>query len=138
MLSSRNYLGRLVLSVGFFALLFVSMFGIFHYSMAMSMDGTMSDCAGMPGMNVCPMTPFEHVSFMQNFFSNIPPQQDMTLALILAIGFVALTSFAWFRQSLIPSDSLRSIGYFYRNKQYSIVRLFQELFSLGILNPKPF
>ena len=133
---SNSYLVRIILSFGVFALLSMSVFGVFHSTMVMPMDGKMSDCPFMPGMNVCPMTPFEHVSLMQNFFTNIPQQQDMTLALILAISFVAATGLIWLRQLFIPPDRCRSVGYFYRNRYFSIQRLLLQLFSNGILNPK--
>jgi hypothetical protein len=130
-------LARGAVTLGVVALLSMSMFGVFHYGMSMSMDGTMSNCPFMPGMNVCPMTPLEHVSFMQSFFTNIPPLQDPALALILAIAFVALVSVVWFREFFTP-DPLRSSGYFYRYRNSSLPNLIQELFARGILNPKPF
>jgi hypothetical protein len=138
MLTARNEFTRYFLSIGFAAFLFMSMFGVFHSAMSMGMDGKMSDCPFMPGMNVCPMSPLEHVSLMQGVFSNIPQQQDATLTLILFITFVAITGFIWFRQLFVPPDRFRAKGYFYRNRHFSIPRLLQGLFSTGILNPKPF
>ena len=138
MASFTPRIGHILLSLGVFTLLYLSMFGIFHMGMAMSMDGQMSDCPFMLGMNICPMTPFEHVSFVHDFFTNIPQQQDMILALILAVSFVAATGLIWLRQLFTPPDRFRSIGYFYRNRYFSIQRLLQQLFSNGILNPKPY
>ena len=136
MISTNQYLGRTIIALGVFMLLYMSLFGIFNMNMSMTMDGQTSDCPLMLGMNICPMTPFEHVAFMQNFFTNIPQQQDMTLALILAVSFLAIAGLAWLKQLVIPPDRFRSAGYFYRNRHIPIQGLLQHLFSQGILNPK--
>ena len=136
MISKSQYLGRIIIALGVFMLLYMSLFGIFNMNMSMTMDGQMSDCPLMLGMNICPMTPFEHVAFMQNFFTNIPHQQDMTLVLLLATSFIAGIGLAWLRQLVIPPDRFRSVGYFYRNRYIPIQGFLQHLFSQGILNPK--
>ncbi len=112
---------------------------MFHSAMSMSMDGKMSDCPFMPGMNVCPMSPLEHVSFMQSFFTNIPQQENPLLALLFSLAFVAFVSVTWFKRFFSPPDpNLRALQHLYRQRSFSILRLLQELFSQGILNPKPF
>jgi hypothetical protein len=135
MVSFTPRIGRAILSLGVVAFLSVGTFGMFS-SATMGMDGTMSHCPFMPGMNVCPMTAFEHISFMQGLFSNVPHQQDTALALILAMSFVAIASLIWFRQLFVSTGLSRSIGYFYRNRYFSFQRVLQELFSSGILNSK--
>lgn len=135
MLSIKN--SFLTLGIGTF--LFMSLFGMFHSAMSMSMDGKMSDCPFMPGMNVCPMSPLEHVSFMQSFFTNIPQQENPLLALLFSLAFVAFVSVTWFKRFFSPPDpNLRALQHLYRQRSFSILRLLQELFSQGILNPKPF
>ena len=132
MLSIKNTF----LALGIGAFLSMTLFGMFQSAMSMSMDGKMPDCPFMPGMSLCQMTPLEHVSYMQSFFTNIPQQESPVLALLLALSFVAVTGLVWFRQLFIPPDRFRSVGYFYRNRYFSIQRLLQQLLSNGILNPK--
>jgi hypothetical protein len=127
------------LALGIGTFLFMSLFGMFHSAMSMSMDGKMSDCPFMPGMNVCPMSPIEHVSFMQSFFTNIPQEENPLLALLFSLAFVAIVGLVWSKKLFSPPDpNLKALQYFYRQRSYSILRLLQELFSQGILNPKPF
>jgi hypothetical protein len=113
---------------------------MFQSAMGMSMDGTMSDCPFMPGMSMCAMSPLEHVSLMQNFFKNITQQENPILSLLLALTFIATIGVVWFRRLVVPPNLslLRQLQYFYRQRSYSILRLLQELFSNGILNPKSF
>lgn len=134
-LESMADLHKTFLTLGIGAFLFMSFFGMFH-SMSMNMDGKMSDCPFMPGMNMCPMTPLEHASIMQSFFTNILPQADSMLALLLVLSSIALVTIVWFRQ-LRPPLVCRSI-YNHRWRALSIEPLFQQLLSNGILNPKLF
>lgn len=127
------------LTLGIGTFLFMSLFGIFQSAMGMSMDGKMSDCPFMPGMNVCPMSPLEHMTFMQSFFTNIPQQENPLLALLFSLAFIAFVSVTWFKRFFSPPDpSQRALQHFYRQRSFSILRVLQELFSQGILNPKPF
>jgi hypothetical protein len=137
MILRSQRLAHVILSLGIIALLSMSFFGVFYFSMSMGGDGKMSDCPFMPGMSVCPMTPFEHASTMQGLFTNIPIQQD-TFALLLAVAFIAVLGLSWIKQFLVPLELARSSGYFYRYRDRSIPRQLQELFSQGILNPKLF
>jgi hypothetical protein len=137
MMLSRDAFARPIISLGIIALLSMSFFGVFYFSMSMGADGKMSDCPFMPGMSVCPMTPFEHASTMQGLFTSIPVQQD-AFTLILAAAFVAVVGLTWLKQFFIPLERARSSGYFYRYRDPSIPRKLQELFSQGILNPKLF
>ena len=126
-----------MLGIGTF--LFMSLFGVFHSSMGMSMDGKMSDCPFMPGMNVCPMSPLEHATFMQGFFTNIPQQENPFLTLLFSLAFAAFLSITWLKRFFLPPDlNQRALQHFYRQRSFSILRLLQELFSQGILNPKLF
>jgi protein-tyrosine-phosphatase len=129
---------RIVLILGFGALIAMSTFGIVYSGMSMGMDGrNMSDCPLMPGSNMCHMSPLEHASLMQSIFTNILQQEDATLLLILVVGLVATSVITWFRNLLVP-DPLRHSGSQYRYRERLIPQAIQELFSNGILNPKPF
>ena len=128
-----------LLILGMSAFLVMNLFGIFHSGMTMSADGKMSDCPFMPGMNVCPMSPLEHVSYMHDLFTNVPQQQNPMLAFLLLLMGLALVAVVWLRNLYTPPNlTSRSQLYFYRQRSLSIPLLFQELFSNGILNPKPF
>jgi len=123
-------------TIGFLSIAF---FGIFNFGMSMSADGSMTNCPFMPGMNVCPMSPVEHASFMQSFLTSIPQQENPVVAFLLALGFVAMLAVAWFSKLFsLPGSILKTALYFYRQRRRSIFSIFQELFSGGILNPKPF
>jgi len=125
-----------LLTAAFFV---INLFGIFHFGMNMSADGKLTDCPFMPGMNVCPMSPAEHASFMQSLLANIPQQENPVLAFLLALSFVGAICVAWFRKLYSSTEIVaKTTHYFYRQRRLSILRVFQELFSRGILNPKPF
>jgi hypothetical protein len=130
-------LAQMILTLGVGALLSMNVFGILHTGMSMNMDGMATPCPFMPGMNVCPMSPLEHVSQMQSLFTSIPQTQDIVLALILAIGLMAFAVAPWLRNLLLPNRT-RVPRFFYRYRNRSIPRLLQKLFSKGLLNPKPF
>jgi hypothetical protein len=137
MILRGDTLAQMMLTLGVGALLSMSVFGILHMGMNMNMDGMASPCPFMPGMNVCSMSPLEHASQMQSLFTSIPQTQDTVLALILAIGLTAFAGVPWLRKLLLP-DLIKVSKFFYRYRNRSIPRLLQELFSTGILNPKPF
>ena len=128
------------LAFGIVAFMFMTLFGMFQPAMNMSMGGDMSShCPFMTGMNLCPMTPLEHVSYMQSFFTSIPQQENPFLVLLLALSFIAVFGLPWLRNLFSPpNSSSRSFQYFYRQRSRSIPNVLQELFSQGILNPKSF
>lgn len=111
----------------------LSMSTVSIFSMGVGMDGTMSDCPLMPGMNVCPMSPLEHIATLQSLFTVIPQQQDVLLALLLAATFLALAGIYRPKILLVFKKPPAS---FYRYRNRTIPGLFQELFSSGILNTK--
>lgn len=137
MILREHSLAQVAFTFGVSALLAMSVFGILQSGMAMNMDGIMSPCPFLPGMNVCPMSPLEHASQMQNLFTSIPQAQDSILALIFAIGLMAFVGASWLKELLIPALA-RASRFLYRYRNRSIPRLLQKLFSRGILNPKPF
>ena len=125
-----------LLIAGFFS---ITLFGIFHFGMTMSASGSMADCPFMPGMNMCPMSPVEHAAFMQSFLTGVPQLENPILMFLLAISLLALGSVAWLRKLYSPPETiLETKLYFYRQRYFPILRFFQELFSNGILNPRPF
>jgi hypothetical protein len=129
---------RATLTLGFGALLVMSTLGIVYSGMSMSMGGgKMSYCPLMSGSNVCPMSALEHAALMQSIFTNIPQQQDATILFILAISIMAAIGIGWFR-SVLTSAPFKYSGFQYRYKERLILRAIQELFSNGILNPKPY
>lgn len=133
------FMRNTLLTLGIGTFLFMSLFGSFQSVMGMSMDGAIPGCPIMPGMSMCAMSPLEHISLMQSFFTGITQQENPIFTLLLALTFFACLSTIWFRRLFSPSDSdQRALLYFYRKKFFSILGLLQELFSQGILNPKPF
>ena len=139
MLSVGRLLKNALLVSAVMGFLSIAFFGVFHFGMTMSADGKMTDCPFMPGMSVCPMNPVEHAFFMQSFLTSIPQQENPVLAFLLALSFVVLGSVTWLRKLYAPPDIVSETElYFYRQRCSPILRLFQELFSSGILNPKPF
>ena len=120
------------------AFLLVNFFGFAHMSMTMDADGhmIMSDCPFM-GTSICNMSPFEHVVMWQNLFTTTPHELNQTLALLLLI--VSALGIAWIRYLFPPPrEPAKQCSYCSYHERAPIINVLQELFSSGILNPKPF
>lgn len=133
--------GKVVITLGLGAFLFLSVFGMSHSTMNMGPDGsmTMSNCPFMSGQAVvCNMNPLEHIAAWQSMFATTL-QQNGTDLLALFLAALAL-ALVWTRQlwgrpkrNLQPTFSVTQ-----RSKETLPLPLLQELFSNGILNPKIF
>ncbi|MCA9364231.1 hypothetical protein KC727_03355 [Candidatus Kaiserbacteria bacterium] len=114
--------------------MFVSLFTM---SMDMDMTGGMSDCPFMSHDEVlCPMNLIDHIGAWKSAFLAVVPT---IVFLLIGAGAVALTV------SLAPHlispryKPIPILPRMLRERTYSFFyRLFQELFSNGILNPKLF
>ena len=124
---------------GFISFLFMSSFGLSHFSMHMGIDGKMSmdDCPFMIGTSLCTMNPFEHISLWQSMFIALPHQNSVVLYVLLLSVFIFYH--IYFRYLFSPPQNILSV---------TLSRLYQatfistsylhEAFSSGILNPKLF
>ena len=129
---------RIALFLSVASLLYMTLFGAFHLSHAMGTDGKMDTCPLMPGMNICPMSPLGHASLMQSLLTNIPQQQDLTLAL-LGLVFITIIGLVWCRRFYQPlAEHEKPPAYFYYQRHAHVETILQNLFSKGILNPKLF
>lgn len=140
MFDARHMFGKALVSAGIMLLLLGAFVGLPHFGMSTTMDEhgnmTMSDCS-MPGMTtLCTMSPLEHLSSWQLAFASIVQEYSSTLLMMLLVVAVAL-SFSWVRQHYPPSSEVRISRYRLREEYFPPNQL-QELFSDGILNPKPF
>lgn len=87
-------------------------------------------CPFMPGEQaMCQMDAFDHISAWQSAFVSVVPT-----ILILSI-LAAVVVFAWRHWYPPPDLILASVAYRARART-TIVPLYQQLFSRGILNPK--
>ena len=132
-------IGTILLAFGIVTLLLIGASGLPHMGMNMGMDEhgnmVMSDCY-MPGMTaLCNMTPLEHAASWQSMFTSIQTQ-SLVLTLLLLVLFVGST--AWIKQ--IHSPPVQRVGMAFRRRSEYVPEApqLQELFSSGILNPKPF
>ena len=132
-------IGTILLAFGIVTLLLVGASGLPHMGMNKSMDEhgnmAMSDCY-MPGMTaLCSMTPLEHVASQQSMFTSIQTE-SLVLTLLLLVLFVA--SAAWMKQIHSPPARRGGTAFRRRSEYIPFATQLQELFSSGILNPKPF
>lgn len=131
---ARNFL-----TLGLIAVLLTGFLGVSHMGMTMGPDGkmTMADCPFMSGSGICNMSPLEHVAMWQGFFASIPHALNQTLALLL----VLVSALGIVRMRFLyppPKDQPRQKRYYVDQKSVPVINVLQELFSCGILNPKPF
>lgn len=95
-----------------------------HHHMAMG------GCPFMPGEHaICQMDAFDHISAWQSAFVSVVPT-----ILILSM-LAAVVVLAWRHWYPPPNLVLASVAYRERAR-ITIVPLYQQLFSRGILNPK--
>jgi hypothetical protein len=90
----------------------------------------MSGCPFMPGEQaICQMDAFDHISAWQSTFAAVLPT---VLILVIIAAAIILTWRHWYP----PPDSIPILTFYQRRAETTIVSLYQELFSSGILNPK--
>lgn len=138
MLITLNNIAKSFLIFAFISFLFLGVFGLSHFNMNMGMDGKMSveDCPFMIGGVICKMSPFEHISMWQSFFTSIP-SQNITLLILLLVSVVLFVF--WIKRLFSPPRNLFTQPNFGEYSKYiPLTHSFQELFSNGILNPKLF
>ena len=130
---------KTLFTLGLIVVLLMGFLGTSHMGMTMGPDGkmTMADCPFMSGSGVCNMSPLEHVAMWQNLFANIPQKLDpVSMLLLIALAVIILISPRFLYPP--PNKLLTQLRYYSRHKRAPILTLLQELFSDGILNPKPF
>jgi hypothetical protein len=107
---------------------FSSVFSILHTSHMSHMHmatSPMADCPYMPGeQGLCTMNLFDHASAWQQFSSAFFP--TLTLVLLSVVVFLTIRFY--------PPP----LRYAYTHRRGPPVRLYQELFSQGILHTKLF
>lgn len=102
--------------------------------LAMSVGGDMMPCPFADTTSLCDMTPLEHVSAWQSVFTALP-YYDACLLLLCVAVFLFVAVRARFRRELLHL--------FVRYRVHIALppvpaMALQEVFSAGILNPKPF
>lgn len=131
-------LGNKILAVLLLVLFMSTMFfSLFHLSMGMDMSAETSGCPFMSHEEtICPMNLADHIGAWKDVFLSAVP--SLALFLFAATSVVFLISTA---PNLLHKVR-RTVSVFYkyiRELTYTFLyRLFQELFSGGILNPKLF
>lgn len=125
----------IILSLG--SVLFVSILNFGHAFDEHGMNTGMTNCPFMTHEEtLCPMTVFDHLSMLRDFFETTLPN---ILTLTLTIGEALVPLFFTFK--LKPLLRLHSHAFlrWRKNVTYRFsYRSFQDLFSRGILNPKLF
>jgi len=114
-------------------------FGHLGVPMAMEVNVAATDCPYMPGVSVCSMALFEHISSWQGIFTALPLKQNSfsgLLSLILAF-LAALFGFSWFSRTHL-SLKLFPAWLSSNNGKYIPETFLKEALSDGILNPKLF
>lgn len=105
--------------------------------MAMAGAGHGILCPFMGGLSpLCGMDPIDHVTAVQALFLSVPFENFLGLVLlVLALGALVSQFYIWL--SSPPAIPIRAV----RSREYERAQpptLLQELFSSGILNPKPY
>lgn len=133
--------GKVVLTLGLAAFLFLGLLGMSYSNMSMGPDGsmTMTNCPLMTGQAVvCNMNLLQHIAAWQSMFVTTLQQNGSDLlALLLAALALTLIWTRLLRPKLQPEPALAFAVI--KSREISLPSpLFQELFSSGILNPKLF
>lgn len=124
---------KAALAVLFAVVLLLGSFGM--VPMGAHQDGAMTDCPFSPGVAVCGMSLQEMIAASQNLLTSMLLQKDFVALLSLLI--TAALGFAFFWKPLTPlQPSLACTPLSYH--RYIPRHILEELFSRGILNPKPF
>ncbi|MEK7661982.1 MAG: hypothetical protein AAB355_00560 [Patescibacteria group bacterium] len=136
---SLKNLSKFALVFALAAFFFAASFGLGHLGTPMAMGASEFDCPYMPGISICNMIPFEHISSWQAMFASLPVSQSGFLALLfLIISFIVaiLGSERLFYSppplKLFPARLFRDKG------DYVPSAFLKEALSRGILNPKLF
>ncbi|MEZ4104138.1 MAG: hypothetical protein R3B60_02535 [Candidatus Paceibacterota bacterium] len=127
---AKTFIGNLML-VAFVSTLF---FSLFHGLVGMNMGENTSSCLFMSHEEVvCPMSLFDHIKAWQTSFLSVMPAYVSLLTFFVFVYFEKAPNLL-FKIKLW----LLSIPIKIDIEKYSIIKLFQELFSDGILHPKLF
>lgn len=138
---SLKKLSKFALIFALAAFFLIASFGLGHLGapMAMGENSAVSNCPYMPGVSICNMALFEHISSWQTIFAALPLNQNafsvlLSLILTLLAAFFGLT---WFYRAH-SSLKLFPIWLSRSKKEYIPETFLKEAFSRGILNTKLF
>lgn len=111
--------------------------GTSHASMTMQADGQMTDCPLLPGVFICTMTPLGMIAASQYLLASFPQQKDSVVLLIALLLATLARVRVW--KLLVPLWPTRERAVSMPCPVYiPLANPLQEIFSSGILNPKPY
>lgn len=110
--------------------------GMSHLGMTIQADGQMSACPFTPGISICNMNSLEMIAASQSLLNALPQQKDVELLFLLLIA--GAFAFLFFWKSFSPPKISVPHNFSRHWKYIPPHNPLQELFSSGILNPKPY
>lgn len=126
------------LTLGFFAFVTLSIFGLGHMSgMTANENGDMAECIFTGKVMLCKMSIIEHISLWQSMLTVMPQENLMLLALLtLFMAVIFMTKNILVLLCLSRVEALTRRLYLKEHPDFSLFNPLKEVFSQGILNPK--